>query len=116
MKKIISTSLLLVLSSCAHHTSVAQYNNAAVKICAPRLMGCADRIVIDEKSYLIDPVTDEARSKYHELTKQLRKQNKQEINPVQVNGYTTKELGHFPNPMAEFDVFKLCNLKMPEAK
>jgi hypothetical protein len=115
MKKIIFTSLLPVLMSCAH-TRIEQYDNAAVKICAPRLMGCADRIVINKKAYLVDPVTEQARSKYQELSKQLRKQNKLEIDPVQVNGYATKELGHFPNPMAEFDVFKLSDLRVPEAQ
>jgi hypothetical protein len=115
MKKIILTSLLLILGSCAH-TKVVQYNNASIKICAPRLMGCAPRIAIGDKSYLVDPVTDEARSKYQELDERLRKQNKFEISPVQVSGYTTKELGHFPNPMAEFEVFKLSDLNLPEAK
>jgi len=115
MKKIIFSFLLIALSSCAH-TTVAQYDNVGIKICAPRLMGCAARIVINNKSYLIDAVTPEARAKYEKLSKKLSAQHKWETTLDNIKGYTTKEKGHFPNPMAEFDVFKLSDLKLSEGK
>ncbi len=115
MNKIIFTSLMLVFVGCAH-TKMKQYDNAVVKICPPHLLGCANRIVVDGREYLVDTVSEEASSKYQEFTKSLRRQKRYEAGPLQVSGYATKELGHFPNPMAEFDVFKLSDLKLPEAK
>jgi hypothetical protein len=117
MKKIIM--ILLVYATVNPLFAKARletYKNAKLQICDIRLLGCSDRIIIKGKSYLIDIVTDRANTTYKKVVADLRQQKKLEISLKETRGYILTEKGHFPNPMVNFDVFHLLDLKAPEKK
>ena len=110
MKLILFALFGLLFASCAHTNKEAvKYEYANMRICPKSITGCADRIIINKTDYLIDPVTDNAKKILTEIIKKRKINAFMEIK-VTVQGYAVKELGHFPNPMAEFDVFKLMTI------
>jgi len=92
------------------------HKEVTIKVCDEKLMGCANRLVIKNKEYLIDPITKSANTKYLNVVSESREHNKLEQTLKYVTGYTKKEKGHFPNPTAEFEVFKLTDIYVPEEK
>ena len=74
-------------------------------------MGCADRLVIDGKDMLVDTVNKDIELKYNNFKDQLKKKKKFETKLNSVEGFSVIEKGHFPNPMADFEVFKLYDLR-----
>jgi len=117
MKKVII--VLLVFAITVLIFAQAKYktcNNVTLKICDEKLMGCANRLIIKDKQYLIDAGTGKANDKYTAVINNLRAQNKLETTLAYAKGYIKKEKGHFPNPMAEFEVFHLRDLKTLEEK
>lgn len=117
MKKMIIVLLVSIIATPVFakikHT---RYNNVTIKVCDEKLTGCANRLVIKDKEYLIDPVTTNANTKYLNVVSESRDDNKLEQVLKYATGYITKEKGHFPNPMAEFEVFKLSDIYVPEEK
>lgn len=88
-----------------------QKGSAVLKICPIEIVGCADRLVIKNKSYLIDALNKKAEK---DLSFIIDKRGEKDFREkkVEVTGYLIKEKGHFPNPMANFDVFKLDNIAL----
>ena len=117
MKKAIVVLLISIITipvfAKVKHTT---YKNVTIKICDEQMMGCANRLIIKNKDYLIDTVTKKANIKYLNVVSDLREQNKLETTLVDVKGYIKKEKGHFPNPTAEFEVFHISDLKVSEEK
>jgi len=101
----------LLASSAFALTPQTVYRNVIIKLCPKDMMGCAQRAVIEGKDVLLDPITKQARAKYNKLANRCKKQGLLETPPVTVWGFVVKEKGHFPNPMAEFDVLKIKDLK-----
>jgi len=117
MKKIII--ILLVLAATVlifAKIKYKTYNNATLRVCNEKLMGCANRLIINDKEYLVDAGTGNTNIKYQSIVNKLREQNKLETTLLYVKGYIKKEKGHFPNPMADFEVFHIGNIKMLEEK
>ncbi|MEI6079905.1 MAG: hypothetical protein WCQ53_04635 [bacterium] len=83
---------------------------ATLKICPEHIVGCADRLEVSKISYLIDPINDAAKSSFSKMTANRKKKEFSEIK-VTIDGCAVKEKGHFPNPMAEFDVIKLKSIR-----
>jgi len=111
MKLIIFTLFALLFANCSHtNKEIVKNEDANLILCPKNITGCADRIVVDKIDYLIDSVTEDAKKDLTEITKKRKINDFQKIK-VTVQGSTVKELGHFPNPMAEFDVFKLRLIK-----
>ena len=111
MKLVIFAFLGLLFASCAHtNKDTIKSEDATLRICPKNITGCADKIITNKMDYLIDPVTEDATKSFIEITKKRNTNNFKEIK-ITAQGYTVKELGHFPNPMAEFDVFKLMVIK-----
>jgi hypothetical protein len=117
MKKAIIVLLILVATipvfAKVKHTT---FTNVTIKVCDEKLMGCANRLVIKGKEYLIDPITPSANTKYLNVVSESRDDNKLEQVLKYAKGYIKKEKGHFPNPTAEFEVFKLSDIYVPEEK
>ncbi|MCX6112678.1 MAG: hypothetical protein NTY22_05265 [Proteobacteria bacterium] len=102
---------MFLLAACAHtKKDNIKCEDVLLVACPIRITGCADRIKTDKTDYLIDPVTEDAKKNLAKITKKRKNSDFKEIK-VTVQGYTVKEKGHFPNPMAEFDVFKLEIIK-----
>jgi hypothetical protein len=112
MKKLLLFLLLVLSTGC----SSKRYNNVVIEVCKPRLLGCANRLIIENKNFLIAPTNKKAAAQYEALTNQMTNNKKFKETLPSIDGYTTKEKGHFPNPMASFDVFKLDDLTPPETK
>ena len=107
MKLIVFALSGLFLAGCAHTAKeLATPESALLMVCPKNITGCADKIIMEKTDYLIDATTEEAKQGLYKLTK---KRNSKEFKKIKVTvqGYPVKEKGHFPNPMAEFDVFKL---------
>lgn len=105
--------LLAVLLAGPAFAQISQktYKNVVIKLCPPNMMGCAQRAVAEGKEVLLDPVTEEARVKYNDLINRCKKRGLLQTPRVTVQGFVVKEKGHFPNPMAKFDVLKINDLK-----
>ncbi len=88
---------------------------AQLNICAPRVAGCANKIVIKGTPYIISyDATNNADGGIKNLIDDLIKASRAKqlaVSPsFSAEGYIVKEKGHFPNPMVEFTVFKLTYL------
>jgi len=117
MKKLIIVLLVIAIAVLIFaKAKYRTYDNVTLKICDQNLMGCANKLVIKDKQYLVDAGTGLANQKYLKIVDDLRGQNKLETTLAYVKGYTKKEKGHFPNPMADFDVFHIGDLKTLEEK
>lgn len=84
---------------------------AVLRICPIEIVGCADKLLIKDKNYLIDVINKKAEKKLSLIINKREKKDFRENN-VQVTGSFTEEKGHFPNPMANFDVFKLEDISL----
>ena len=114
MKKILLllSSLLCVSVAQAKITLITD-TKAYMTLCPAQAAGCAKRIVVNGKPYLVsvpEGLTDvqelveaiEGSYGFHKITK---------TQPFTVRGYAKREKGHFPNPGATFDVFTIVSLK-----
>jgi hypothetical protein len=117
MKAILVLFLALTTSLITHaETAPLLADSAAsVKLCAPRMAGCATKIVVNGTAYLVG--YDESNNTDNAVTNLLenlitasRAKNLLETPTFNVEGYVVNEKGHFPNPMAEFPVFKITYL------
>lgn len=117
MKRIIVAFLFftVALPIFAQEKSQA-YKKVKMTICDEKMTGCAERLIIKDKSYLIEATTNAINIKYLNIVSGLRDQNKLETTLPYIKGYIKKQKGHFPNPMADFEVFHLVDLKTPEEK
>jgi hypothetical protein len=124
MKKLFLVIPLILVLSClaseandkAASVNLIYDRDAVIKFCRPDLMGCARRIIIDDKSYLVDPVGQSLQEALQKLEESYAIDELYETVPGSVVGFMVKEKGHFPNPMAEFDVFKMLALDFPRAQ
>ncbi len=110
--KIILLSIISFLIAC--NTGSEKTKNDEIKylsLCPKNIVGCADRIHILDKSYLIDPQNEKVRDMINKAAKDKRS-DKEFIDLIIFDlAYTTaREKGRFPNPMAEFDVIKVENI------
>ena len=89
-----------------------QYDSQAViLVCNPQLLGCATHIEIEGKYYLLDTVNNQLNNQLTKMVTAYQKKGITRSNPGTVTGFIVREGGHFPNPMAEFDVFKAMSLQ-----
>src|SRR5712691_6575463 len=83
------------------------YEDAAViRFCEPGLLGCAERITVDGQPYLLD-VSSAGKDAVQALRKTYGARKVYETVPGRAVGFVVTEKGHFPNPTADFKVFKL---------
>jgi hypothetical protein len=90
--------------------------DAVIKFCQPGLMGCAPRIIVDDKSYLIDPVGPSLQEAMQKLEQSYFNDKVYVTAPGTVVGFIVREKGHFPNPTAEFEVFKIIAMDFSRKK
>ena len=92
------------------------YDNAAVlNFCQPKMFGCAERISVDGKSYLLDALMS-AQGTVTALRAAYAFNKIYQSLPGKAVGFVVSEKGHFPNPMAEFEVFKLLDANFSSPK
>jgi hypothetical protein len=102
--------VVFALISCESR-SIQQYkqnpdNPAYIILCPKNILGCANKININKTDYLISSENDETKKKIEDL-EQKKQEEFVSIPIIELNYKTTKETGHFPNPMAEFEVIKI---------
>jgi hypothetical protein len=99
---------LIVITTTVLSSEVKIERMTNVQLCySNRAPGSTDVLVINGNYYLMDVLNEEKFSiKY--LMNDLRAAGK--CTNVTVTGYIVKEKGHFPNPTAEFEVFKIMDL------
>ena len=85
---------------------------ATLKVCKPRVAGCANKILINNTEYLIS--YDEANNTDGGIQRLMDslisacREKQLTVSPAfSAEGFIVKEKGHFPNPTVEFTVFKL---------
>ncbi|MBC7466136.1 MAG: hypothetical protein H7256_09090 [Bdellovibrio sp.] len=88
---------------------------ATFNLCPPRMAGCANKITINKTSYIFDydPTNnvDQAITNLAQSLIDACKAKKLLVSPTfTAEGYVVIEKGHFPNPMADFPVFKITYL------
>ena len=119
---------VFILAAVASLTVLAETTNlvtdsaAQLKICPPRMAGCANKILINKTEYIIS--YDEANNADGGIEKLMNgmidacRFQKLALSPAfAAEGFIAKEKGHFPNPMAEFTVFKIsyvANVNFPK--
>src|SRR5262245_35693477 len=86
--------------------------DAVIHVCPPAVLGCATKIVIDEKEYLLDPLGS-AKEELQTIIEAYQAAGSVETQPGIVTGFLVEEEGHFPNPTVEFKVFKLFTADFP---
>lgn len=101
MKKLLFLTCLLSISVFAQVTT-EKFESIDIRTCHEEMMGCAPTLKINGKSILLDQETVS-----DELYEKIRQANGAIINIKDIEGFVAKETGHFPNPMAEFEVFKV---------
>ena len=84
---------------------VASDADAKISLCnTPMLLGCAPKINVKGESYLLDTsAVDAAILAGPDSSVE-----------VSVKGYVAYEKGHFPNPTAYFDVFKVLEISVKD--
>ncbi|MBC7420598.1 MAG: hypothetical protein H7328_07715 [Bdellovibrio sp.] len=100
------------LTTYADETTLVVEPAAQLKVCAPRMAGCAHKIVIAGHEYLIDynPGSNDDSGISNLMTGMIDacRAVKLLVSPTfTAEGFIVKEKGHFPNPTVEFEVFKL---------
>ena len=86
-------------------------NKAVIHLCAKGMMGCAPRIDIDGTSYLLVLTNKQVQKQFEAINGAYQFHHMLKTAPGQAVGVRALEDGHFPNPMAKFDVFKAESLK-----
>lgn len=113
--------LLLAISLCslAHAEEPTKevnllYDTDAVLHICKGLLGCADKITIDRKEVLLQPLGF-AKQELADIKACFAKSSPgiYDIGPGKVVGFIVKEKGHFPNPTVEFTVFKMLDTEIP---
>ncbi len=114
MKALLISFMILATSFSiqANETQLIIENSATLKVCAPKMAGCAHKIVIAHKEYLIDynlgSNDDNGISNLMNGMIAACRALKLSVSPTFIaEGFIVKEKGHFPNPTVEFEVFKL---------
>lgn len=118
MKKLFLTLLLVVpgLASATPQTVDMIYDNAAVvRFCKPGLMGCAERVVIGGEAMLVEALAA-SKASLEAIRGAHHAHGLYETQPGKVSGFIVREKGHFPNPLVEFEVFKLLDADIPLPK
>lgn len=112
---LVTFTLSLAQTSHAEDLTLIVEPAAKLKICPPKAAGCANKIVINEIEYIIS--YDEGNNTDNAITNLIQEMiaacraKKLAVSPIFIaEGYIAKEKGHFPNPMAEFTVFKISYL------
>lgn len=96
---------LSFLSITALSAEVSIYKNVKIQTCSRVAMGCAPKIILENgSSLLLD--TSYAR----DILSEDKDSKGIEIEAREVMGVITLERGHFPNPMADFEVFKAIRI------
>ena len=92
------TSLMLIAAVSSFGAQVEVFKNATITKCEKNRLGCAPRVLTDSgESFLID-------KKYFGAVPAT-------LEEVEVIGIVETEKGHFPNPMAEFQVIKILKVE-----
>jgi hypothetical protein len=89
--------------------------SAVIHTCPPRHLGCAPSIDIGGENYLLEALAA-SRASLNDLEGALHFHKIYTSMPGKVTGFVVKEKGHFPNPTAEFPVFKLLDADFPMPK
>jgi hypothetical protein len=117
MKAILVLLLALATSLTTHAETAPLLTDSAatVKLCAPRMAGCATKIVVNGTAYIVG--YDETNNKDNAITNLLeslitacRAKSILESPTFTAEGYVVNETGHFPNPTVEYPVFKITYL------
>ncbi len=113
MEKLFSLAILVFFFTiiACESKSVSKYeqdpsNPAYLVICPRNILGCANKVSINTVDYLISSQNNEVQEKIEDLDK-LRSEDFVKIPILELEYTTVKESGHFPNPMAEFDVIRI---------
>ena len=111
---LIFTSMVFVTFLACEASSVNKYkqnpkNPAYLIICPQKILGCVNKIRINDTDYLISSQNEVVQKKIEELEK-IRGKEFLRIPIVKLEYSSSKEKGHFPNPMAEFDVVKISKI------
>lgn len=75
-------------------------------ICPKKILGCVSKVSIKNVDYLISSQNNKVKQKIEDLEK-LRTDNFVKIPILKLEYTRVKESGHFPNPMAKFDVIRI---------
>jgi hypothetical protein len=76
------------------------------------LLGCADRVSIDDQEVLLEPLGF-AEQEVQDIKACLSGSGVADVGPGQVVGFIVKEEGHFPNPTVKVKVFKMLDTGIP---
>lgn len=85
--------------------------DAVITVCQKGIVGCAHRIEVDGEDYLIDALGKGVREDFQAIIGAHQFHSQKRTLPGKVVGFIVKEKGHFPNPTAEFNVFKALSLE-----
>ena len=112
MKFILLTAIAFIFPLTTIASTLVVEENATITICQKFVAGCANRIVIQGKPYLISydeasNVNDGIKNLITEFITAAKAVNMKVSPSFKAEGFIVKEKGHFPNPVAEFEVFKL---------
>ena len=109
MRSIVLLMSLVLIPTLANGRKVdLRYSRTAkIHVCEKDRQGCAHKIEVDEKEYLIDPVTTEAKEALKDTVGACQFHKMETLERGSLIGFGVTETGHFPNPTAEFDVFKV---------
>ncbi|MFH1224044.1 MAG: hypothetical protein V1647_06875 [Pseudomonadota bacterium] len=111
-KKWLFFGMLFTVSTLLHaRSNIEVYDGVVIKLCPPRILGCAPRADVAGRDVLLEPVSQKARAGYKKLVRETKSQGQFQTRPVKITGRILKEKGHFPNPMADFDVLKIMEIQ-----
>ncbi len=108
-------SLVTTIAAHAEDSILVVEPKAQVKICAPRMAGCANKITVQGKDYIIgyneaNNVGDGITNLLNSLITACRDKKIYTSPTFVAEGFIVREKGHFPNPTVEFEVFKISYL------
>ena len=84
--------------------------DAVLHICVG-LLGCADRVSIDDQEILLEPLGF-AEQEVQDIKACLSGSGVYDVDPGQVVGFIVEEEGHFPNPTVKVKVFKMLDTEI----
>jgi hypothetical protein len=108
-------TLVTTVTAHAENPTLVVEPKAQVKICPPRIAGCANKITIQGTDYIIgyneaNNVGDGITNLLNSLITACRDKKIYTSPTFVAEGFIVREKGHFPNPTVEFDVFKISYL------
>jgi hypothetical protein len=113
MKQIFILAFVFSTSVFAQVSHLSVFRNVKINICGEMMDGCASYVTIEPRrageqplSLLLDMNYPEAQKFIKSHRQVVDRDNGGTVTALEVMGTVVKEKGHFPNPMAEFEVLK----------